>query len=825
MSRHTRSTWCLLLSFTMLATGCQPTQPFFFHEDGDLSHYIDVSTDIEYADVDEPSLDEVSHARRPLSVRNMDDYQTWDLSLEEATRITLCNSQVMRQLGGRVASNAPDTISRTIINSAAVTTTYDPALVETGSGQSFGSQFDGLGVESALADFDAQLTSSVLWQRNDRQVNFDPGQFGTFFAQRFQQDVGNFNAAVQKTNATGGIFGFQNATNYDNNNNGNRQTPSDWETNFEAFFSQPLLQGRGTQYNRIAGPHDFNQYSANVPNSFDGVMIARIRTDLTLADFEGGIRNLMRDVEQAYWELYFAYRDLEARKQGMESARGTWARVNQLMINGARGGSADREAQSRSQYFQFRAQVEQALTDLFRAESRLRYIMGISISDGRLIRPADEPASARIDFDWSAAHCEALARRVEIRKQKWQIKRRELELIAARNHLLPRLDAVGRYRWVGAGDKLFDFNDTPTGPGEFAEGSSAFESLTSGNYQEWELGLQLAIPIGFRRQLNGVRHVQLLLARERAVLQDLELEISHQLGDAVRDIDFNYQVTQTRFNGRVAAEREVQAVSEAERAGTVTLDLLLEAQRRQAEAESASYRALVDYNLSILEVHYRKGSLLDFNGVYLAEGPWPGKAYFDALRRTRQRDASMYLDYGFTRPNVMSRGPVGHSVGCDPCAPGEATILEGVPYDGAPMEFGEPVPAGEEMPADLPPPGVGASLVPVNGEATHLMPVDYQEPLGGGDAPMVEQAAYMPEALPAGDSPHAAVLFDPPARQAAEREIEMEPHFRSATPHDSTPDSESAQDWPTHHPAADAVENISEWGYTQRYESGNSLRP
>src|SRR5690606_37948915 len=138
---------------------------------------------------------------------------------------------------------------------------------------------------------------------------------------------------------------------------------------------------------------------------------------------------------------------------------------------------------------------------------------------------------------------------------------------------------------------------------------------------------------------------------------DLELEVSHQLGDAVRDLESNFTVTQTFFNGRVAAQREVAAVEQAYTVGTVTLDLVLDAQRRRAEAESAYYRSLVDYNLSILEVHYRKGSLLDFNGVHLQEGPWPGKAYFDALRRARQRDASMYLDYGYTRPNVMSRGP------------------------------------------------------------------------------------------------------------------------------------------------------------------------
>ena len=107
----------------------------------------------------------------------------------------------------------------------------------------------------------------------------------------------------------------------------------------------------------------------------------------------------------------------------------------------------------------------------------------------------------------------------------------------------------------------------------------------------------------------------------------------------------------------MASEKEVQAVDAAYEADRVTLDLLLDAQRRRAEAESAYYRSLIDYNKAIMNVHYRKGSLLDYNGVYLAEGPWPGKAYFDALREARKRDASMYLDYGFTRPNVISQGP------------------------------------------------------------------------------------------------------------------------------------------------------------------------
>ena len=119
-----------------------------------------------------------------------------------------------------------------------------------------------------------------------------------------------------------------------------------------------MLQGAGTQYNRIAGPQSFQQANGGIANQIDGVIIARIRYDIALTDFEEGVRNLMRDVEDAYWELYFAYRDLDARKIGRDSALETWRKVKALKGVGTQGGEADKEAQARSQYFLFRAQVE-----------------------------------------------------------------------------------------------------------------------------------------------------------------------------------------------------------------------------------------------------------------------------------------------------------------------------------------------------------------------------------------------------------------------------------------------------------------------------------
>jgi outer membrane protein TolC len=635
MTRYYTSVWTILSGVVLLMAGCAPRQPFYFFEDGDLSHYKAAATEIEYPDVQPDRLADVDGALAPFSLKNSDprNMELWDLSLEEAMRITMQNSKVVRTIGGQVVqppallSQSPD----------AFPTVYDPAIAESNPR---------IGVEAALAAFDAQLSSSLLWAKNDRPVNV-AGVFGPLiFAPVFEQDLGQGTVQLSKTTATGGQFFLRENTNYEFNNNPTRLFPSDWVQTVEAEFRHPLLQGAGVTFNRIAGPNA-------QPGFFfaNGVILARINVDIALADFEIAARTLVRDVETAYWELYFSYRNLDALIAGRDSALQTWRRVYALYVVSAVGGEAEKEAQAREQYFLFRAQVENALSQLYSVENRLRFLMGIAATDGRLIRPSDEPSIARINLDWYEIHAEALARNSELRRQKWRVKQRQMELIATRNFLLPRLDYSARYRWYGFGNDWW-FANRSNFP--FAD---AMQTLTGGKFQEWQMGLTFQMPIGFRRELAAVRNMQLLLARERSVLQDMELEISHQLSDAARNVDRYYGLSQTNFNRRVAAERNVDAVKAAYDTGTVTLDLVLDAQRRLADAESSYYRSLVDYMLAIRDVHLRKGSLLEYNGILLAEGPWPAKAYFDAMRRARERDAGLFINYGFTQPRVLSRGP------------------------------------------------------------------------------------------------------------------------------------------------------------------------
>jgi len=181
------------------------------------------------------------------------------------------------------------------------------------------------------------------------------------------------------------------------------------------------------------------------------------------------------------------------------------------------------------------------------------------------------------------------------------------------------------------------------------------------------------------------------LARQRARLQEAELEVSHQLAHAVRELESNLLLCETNYNRWIAAQTELEVVTiqvresfrpeKEKNVRRATWADVLDATRRLATARAAYYRSLVNYNENIATFHYRKGTLLEYNGVYLTEGPWPAKAYFDAERRARARDASVYLDYGFTQPKVVSRAPaVGHGSGA-------------VSFDGAIPE-GVPTPAG-----------------------------------------------------------------------------------------------------------------------------------
>lgn len=556
----------------------------------------------------------VSPLSMDLTQMKPEDFHS--LRLQDAVQIALANSRVMRDVGGAVLRSP-----------ASITSVNDPAIVF--SDPRFGE-------EAALSEFDAMLTTSAFFEKNDRRLN------NRFFGNQglFDQDLHNYGMAVTKRSATGGRFIARKSTIYDSNNQlSNAIGRSSWEELLETEFRQPLMQGAGTRFNRIAGP-------GAQPGQINGVLVARIRTDISLADFSRAVRDLVADVENAYWDLYFSYRDLEAKIDARDIALLT---ARKLESQTATQGVAD-AAQAKEQYYRFESEVIDAINGRvvdgtrtyngsaggsFRStggmrvsERRLRLLMGFPISDGKLLRPSDEPTQAPIACDWYFSSSEAIHSREEIRRQKWVVKQKELELIGNRNFLMPQLDVVGRYRFRGFGKDLLSHSDQ----------SNAIGNLLDGEYQEWQAGVEYAMPVGFRKAHAAVRTSQLMLNREMDILKEQERIALYGLSNALNEMQRAYDTMQLQERRLEEILRQLQSLQARWESGQdPALDVLLETHRRLLDARVRYHQTRIEYALAIRNVHYEKGSLLDYCNVSLSESISDPQAYQDAAVREANR--------------------------------------------------------------------------------------------------------------------------------------------------------------------------------------------
>ncbi|MEQ1827546.1 MAG: TolC family protein [Pirellula sp.] len=535
--------------------------------------------------------------------------QLADVTLQECITMALATSRIMRDLGVSV-----------IRSPQAVGTNLDTAIVYSDPR---------LGEEAALSAFDANFFASSFYEDNDRRLN------NQFFGVQgeFTQALSTSQIGINKRSATGGLYGLRKVTLYDRNNQlSNSFKPFSWEEYIEAQIRQPLLQGAGTQFNRIAGP-------GAAPGQLNGVLLARTRTDANLVEFERSVRDFVAEVENSYWDLYFAYRDLDARIQVRDIAQETLATLASADT------SAGKRAQAQEQVDRFQSEVIDSLNGraidgtrtnngsvggTFRgtggirvSERKLRLLIGLPINDGRMLHPTEIPTTAEIVFDWDNSLHEALTHREELRKQRWIVKQRELELIANRNFLRPQLDLVSQYRMRGFG-KEFD---------------NAYTSLSNGQYQEWQMGIEYQMPVGFRRANAAVRNSQLALVRESEILKEQERSVHYGLSNAINESKRAHQnlaLQEKRLQSIVIQLNAIDAKKDAfERA---ELDVRLETHRRLLDARLRYHQSEVEYMLSLRNVNVEKGCLLRYCNVWLNETPPSAEAVTDAVQRIAAQD-------------------------------------------------------------------------------------------------------------------------------------------------------------------------------------------
>jgi outer membrane protein TolC len=484
-------------------------------------------------------------------------------------------------------------------------------------------------IEASLSKFDVLWNTSLTWTKNDNAVpnllaNFQNGESAQFSSQ------------LLKPLPTGGVAGITFSTNYNLLTAppaGSTFVNPAWQPRVQLLFEQPLLQGFGVDINQLRSTHPNSRQSpfqSRPIGGAEGIVITRLRFDQQRADFERSVQIMLANVEVAYWNLYGAYWNLYTREQGLRQAYEAW-RINKSKYDA--GTLPIHElATTRGQYEQFRGERLTALGQVLEAERNLRGLMGLPVEDGVRLVPLDTPTLAPYQPDWATALNEALTLRPELVLARQEVKFRQLDLISAKNLMLPDLRFTSTYDVNGIGTHLD--GDDP---------NNALKSLTGNNFNTYSFGLTMQVPLGFRDAHALVRRSRLNLARSYAVLRDQELRAQAFLAVQYRRVLQAHQQIQVQRSRREAATTQLAARFMIYLAGKETLQFLLQAQREWADALRDEYVAIVDYNNALVTFEFAKGTILQHDNVYIAEGPLPQCAQVRAVEHERERSKALLL--------------------------------------------------------------------------------------------------------------------------------------------------------------------------------------
>src|SRR5262249_49398500 len=155
-------------------------------------------------------------------------------------------------------------------------------------------------------------------------------------------------------------------------------------------------------------------------------------------------------------------------------------------------------------------------------------------------------------------------------------------------------------------------------------------------------------------------------------------------------------------------------------------------------SETDYYLNRARYTLASKNVHFVKGTLLDYDGVQLAEGPWPGEAYVDAAKLEASRGMRLPLNYASARAPIVSQGIFHQHPGVS-CST-DGTSATPMPADSVPGTMPTEGPLPINAPNNGPTPSTqGRDAAPMNPEMIQpdVMQTSASKPVAKKSYPVV----------------------------------------------------------------------------------------
>ena len=483
---------------------------------------------------------------------------------------------------------------------------YDPAMLATE-------------IEQSLSRFDTVWDTGLSWIRTNQLSGILDATPADDYLLKNQFDALSFHNNLLKPLPTGGLAGIIFGTEYVNQ----AGLPSAQFVNpgfrplVGVVFEQPLLRGAGVPINEILDSHPGGYRNPiTMSNRVPGILLTRIGHAKSQLEFERRVQDLVFKVEECYWNLYSAYWELYSRENGLKQAHRAWLIAKNKQAGGGLG-DADL-ALIEEQYHSFRTQRLEALgrgsggrAGVLEAERHLRYVIGLPAEDGTRLLPKDEPLFVASSDDWSAAWHDAMRHRPELKQIREDIKAAELSLTKANELLKPDLRVYSKFDVNGLGTTL----------------GGGFNDLGLNGRPEWEVGVHMQVPIGFREGHAETARARLAIAQQMAQFRDQEAKLIFSLQRSYRDVVQFREETQTRRSHQEAALKQLKARLQKWNAGGIeSIDLILRAQRNWVDAVRDEQAAVCNYRVALADLERQKGTILSSRHVLVADDRLPACA-------------------------------------------------------------------------------------------------------------------------------------------------------------------------------------------------------
>jgi outer membrane protein TolC len=502
-------------------------------------------------------------AIKPPTVSDTDwDKPTVPLGLDEAIRVTLANSQVVRILTGTTAVASGATI-------------YDPAIVLPT-------------IDQAKARFDPVFNLNNTFSRLSPPAGIlDPLDPRRALIEAFPTNSYTFDTSVSKTNSLGGTAKLE-ALVIPSRTRGeflplNPQTSS----SLQFSYTQPLLQGAG------------------IPANLAPIVIARLNTERSYFQFKDNMQQSVRSVIQGYWNLVFARTDLWARQQQVKQLKTTLEYSQQRFQFGM--ANSGEVSQATTSLRNFEAILIGSEANVLNQEAALTNVMGLS--PGNHLVPYTFPVRDRLDVNWDEIVKLAEEHRPDLIELKLIIDADRQQIIIAQNQARPQLNGTMLYSWNGLEGTM------PNG---------AEISRFGGSLNQWTFGVNFSVPIGLRQSRAALRQQELILFRDQANLDQGLHSASQTLALRVRNLAQYYDQYLAIQKAREAAHKTLDyqmnrfRIGAAGKGQTIFLEVL-QAITDWGNAVSAESQALTQYNGELAALEQETGTILETHGIRFFE--------------------------------------------------------------------------------------------------------------------------------------------------------------------------------------------------------------